>query len=422
MERTAPRPPPAVDPLRYRWVILGVATFTQAATAFFVQGIGAMGVHLQRDLDISTAQLGLLLSAAQFAPLLGFLVAGELLDRYNERWIVGTGATVVAAGLLLGSTAPGYASLLLVLLLVGAGYSTIQPGGTKSVASWFDPSRRGFAMGIRQAGLPLGAALSSAALPFLAGATSWRATLLAGGLVALLGAAVFMVFYRRPPHVTVPEDGPHLSLGAQLAARFGMVREPSMRKVLLSGLSLISVQCGVGILTVLYLYEKASLEAGAATLVLVASLGAGVAGRIVLAAWSDRVASRYTCVMTCMIAVIAGMAVLMTPLGREPVPASLTFVWLGFFGLGWYGPWLAYLTESAPPGKVGFALGMVMAVNQIAIVLVPPTLGLLKDLTGSYTPAWAVLTALTLATLAATAPAVAAVVSRQGLRRRPPYS
>ena len=60
--------------------------------------------------------------------------------------------------------------LLGVLLVVGAGYSTVQPGGSKSVASWFDGSRRGTAMGIRQAGLPLGAALASATLPLIGAA------------------------------------------------------------------------------------------------------------------------------------------------------------------------------------------------------------------------------------------------------------
>jgi hypothetical protein len=77
-------------------VILGVATFTQAASGFFMQGIGALGVHLQRGLDLSTAQLGLLLSASQLVPLVGLLVAGELLDRCDERWVVGIGAGVVA--------------------------------------------------------------------------------------------------------------------------------------------------------------------------------------------------------------------------------------------------------------------------------------------------------------------------------------
>ncbi|MFE6158197.1 MFS transporter [Streptomyces sp. NPDC056486] len=396
---------PVLGAWRYRWVVLGIATFTQAASGFFVQGIGAMGIHLQRDLHLSTAQLGLLVSAAQLVPLVGLLVAGELLDRFNERWVVGAGAGVVAAGLLVGSAAPGYVSLLLVLLLVGAGYSSVQPGGSKSVASWFDASRRGFAMGVRQAGLPLGAALASAVLPFIAESFGWRATLVTGGLVALLGAAVFMGFYRRPPVPAAPPDaGPRTSPRSRLGDRLRMLREPYMAQIMLSGTSLISVQCGVGILTVLYLHETASVGAGPAALVLVAVQGAGVVGRIALAAWSDRGGSgRQGSLVLCMAAVLVGMAVLMTPLGRSPAIACCTLVWLGFFGFGWYGPWVTHVTESAPPDRVGFALGLAMSVNQIAIVVMPPVLGLLKDLSDSFVPVWGLLAAMTAVALTVSA-------------------
>ncbi|WP_406403042.1 MFS transporter [Streptomyces uncialis] len=395
----------ARDPWRYRWIVLGIATFTQAASGFFVGGIGALGIHLKSALDLSTAQLGLLVSAAQLVPLAGLLVAGELLDRYSERWVVGIGAGVVGLALGAGSLAPGYTTLLVALLVVGMGYSTVQPGGSKSVASWFDASQRGFAMGIRQAGLPLGAALASAVLPLVAEEFGWRATLLTGGFVALLGAGLFMGCYRRPPTPPAPQGRkPSDPLAAQLRARLRMLREPSTVKIMLSGTSLISVQYGVGILAVLHLHQASSVGAGKAALVLVASQGAGVAGRICLAAWSDRSRSgRYAIVLVCMVAVIAGLVVLMTPAGRAPVVASGVFVWLGFFGFGWYGPWVAYVTEAAPPGRTGSALGLAMSVNQIAIVTVPPVLGLLVDRTSSFTPAWALLILLTVVALAVTA-------------------
>ncbi|MFB9208373.1 MFS transporter [Nonomuraea spiralis] len=381
---------------RYRWVILGVATFTQAAASFFVQGIGAMSVHLRRDLELNTTQLGLLQSAAQLLPLAGLLVVGRLLDRHDERWVVGIGALVVAVALAAGGAAPGYASLLVVLLIAGAGYSAIQPGGSKSVASWFDASQRGLAMGIRQAGLPLGGVLAASALPVLATAFGWRSTLVAGAFVALSGAVAFMAFYRRPP------DRP--SMPATSRVRLELLREPYMKKIILSGTSMVSVHGGVGVLTVLYLHEVTSMDSASAALVYVAVQCAGALGRICLAAWSDRHRSgRYACVTTCLAAVIIGMTVLTTPIGRSPVAACLVFIWLGFFGIGWYGPWVAYAAESAPPDHTGFALGLAMAVNQVAVILAPSVLGLLTDLTGSFAPAWALLAALTAVTLTTTA-------------------
>ncbi|MEU1388454.1 MULTISPECIES: MFS transporter [unclassified Nonomuraea] len=380
---------------RYRWIILGVATFTQAAAAFFVQGIGAMSVHLQRDLKLSTTQLGLLQSAAQLLPLAGLLVAGRLLDRHDERWVVGIGALVVAVALAAGSTVSGYVSLLVVLLIVGAGYSAVQPGGGKSVASWFDASKRGLAMGIRQAGLPLGGVLAAFVLPVLATTFGWRSTLVVGALVALSGAVVFMAFYRRPPgRRPVPTAS---------RVRLELLREPYLKKIILSGTSMVSMHSGVGVLTVLYLHEVASMDAASAALVYVAVQCAGALGRICLAAWSDRHGSgRYACVVTCLAAVIIGMTVLATPVGRSSVAACLLFIWLGFFGIGWYGPWVAYAAESAPPDHIGFALGLAMAVNQVAVILAPPVLGLLTDLTGSFTPAWALLATLTAVTMATT--------------------
>ena len=62
---------------RYRWVILLIATFAQACACFFVQGIGAIAVFVQNDLQLSSLQIGLLVSAAQLVPIVGLLVAGE---------------------------------------------------------------------------------------------------------------------------------------------------------------------------------------------------------------------------------------------------------------------------------------------------------------------------------------------------------
>ncbi|MFF2746961.1 MFS transporter [Kitasatospora sp. NPDC058048] len=395
----------AARPLRYRWVVLGVATVTQAASGFFVQGIGAMAVPLQQSLDLSTTRLGLLLSASQLVPLVGLLVAGALLDRHSERWVVGIGSAVVAAALLLGGLAQGYASLLAVLLVVGAGYSTVQPGGSKSVAVWFAPAQRGLAMGVRQAGLPLGGALAAAVLPLVAVAHGWRAALVVGGLVALVGAGLFTALYRRPPAATALRPAPGTAAPtASVRSRLRMLREPAMTRILFSGLSLVSVHSGIGVLGALYLHDVTALGPGPGAAVLVAVQVAGAAGRIALAAWSDRSrAGRYRPVLVCLGAVVAGLTALTTPAGHSPVVAALLFTWLGFFGIGWYGPWVAHLAESAPPGRTGFALGLVMAVNQLAVVLVPPALGLLRDTTHGFTAAWAALAAATAATLVLTA-------------------
>ncbi|WP_245407015.1 MFS transporter [Bartonella tribocorum] len=144
----------------YRWIVLLVATIVQTSACFFVQGLGPLAEFFKKDFSLSDSQIGLLSSAAQLLPIIGLLVAGELLDKFNERYIVGAGAIGVSVALLLEAVADNYISLLVCLLIVGGFYSSAQPGGAKSVASWFPQSQRGFAMGISQAGLPLGWSIS----------------------------------------------------------------------------------------------------------------------------------------------------------------------------------------------------------------------------------------------------------------------
>ncbi len=59
-------------------------------------------------------------------------------------------------------------------------------------------------------------------------------------------------------------------------------------------MALISVQYGILVFTVLYLHETLEIGIGMAATLLFVAQGSGVAGRILLAAWSDRCrAGRY---------------------------------------------------------------------------------------------------------------------------------
>src|SRR5690606_21901025 len=133
---------------KYKWAILVVATITQACACFFVQGLGAIAPVLQQDLTLTSLQIGLLVSSAQLAPLVGLLIAGELLDRYDERYVVSFGVLLVGLTLLLTTLFNTYLSLLILLFFLGFGYSSAQPGGAKAVSNWFPKNQLGLAMGI----------------------------------------------------------------------------------------------------------------------------------------------------------------------------------------------------------------------------------------------------------------------------------
>ncbi len=376
----------------YRWVVLTAATSAQATASFAMLGLAAVAGFLQRDFALSAAETGLLITASYAAPLFSLLFVGDLLDRKSERLIIGIGAAIGAAGFLLAAIASSYGILLAWLFVAGLGYSSTQPGGSKSVSAWFRGDRLGLAMGIRQAGLPLGGALAAAILPAVAAAWNWRAAFVAGALAALGGGLAFALLYRPPQDqgTEAAEAAPQKRTALTAASVAALIRQKWMRNAIVAGLALVSAQYGILTWLMLYLRDAAKIPLTHGAFFLALAQFAGAAGRIGLAAWSDRAPERrFRLLALCMIAVAAGVLILLFVAPRTPEPAlALLAAWLGFFGLGWYGPWVAYLAEAAPADKVGLTIGAAMAVNQLGIIGAPPLLGLVHDLSGGYTALW----------------------------------
>ncbi len=364
----------------YRWIVLVAATIAQAAASFVMQGLGVLAGFLQQAFQLSSSEVGLLIAASAAAPVFALPIVGDLLDRQSERAIVGLGAAILAAGLVFSILAPNFAVLLVCLFIVGAGYSTTQPGGSKSVTTWFRGGQLGLAMGIRQAGLPLGGAAAAAILPIIASFWGWRLAFAIGAAVALSGGLAFSALYRSPPAADdmVRRKRPAMSISSLLA----MLRHPWT--------TLVGAQYAILTYFMLFLRDDQSIQlVDGAWLMFIAQVS-GVAGRVILAAWSDRSGtSRFRLVVASMIAVGGGLLMLALVHSHIPLPALIAIAaWLGFFGLGWYGPWVAFVADISPPESLGLALGTAMALNQIAIFAAPPLLGLLHDLTGGYVAMW----------------------------------
>ncbi|MFY9763208.1 MAG: MFS transporter, partial [Xanthobacteraceae bacterium] len=217
---------------------------------------------------------------------------------------------------------------------------------------------------------------------------NWRTAFAAGAVATLGGAFVFALVYRPPA-----EDACAASKRAALSfvAVAGLLRQSWMRNAMIAGLALVSAQYAILTWLMLYLRDHAHIALTRGAWFLALAQAGGVAGRVGLAAWNDRApARRFRLLSLCMIAVAGGFVVLLLVPPQTPEPAlALLAAWLGFFGLGWYGPWVAYLADTSPPDKVGLTLGAAMAINQLGIIGAPPLLGLVHDLTGGYTALWA---------------------------------
>ena len=371
---------------RSAWTILAVATTAQAASGYVFLGVAAVAGVIGESLGLSGTQTGLIVTAAGLAPLVALLPVGRLLDLYGERRVVALGGLWLALGVGFAALTRSYAALVVVLIVAGAGYATSQPGGSKAVAVWFPGSRRGLAMGIRQTGLPIGGALAAATLPALAVTWGWRPALGVAAVVGAVGAALFGLIYGEPD--VENGDRGRYGVGGELRR---LIAAPVMRPALVAGLVMVSTQFCLVSYLIPFLRREVGYSVGRAGLVLAGVQASGVAGRVLLASWSDRLgpSRRMTAVMVAALASLLGVALL--PLLSASVPVFVVLalgIVLGFFAFGWYGPWVVHVTELSPARSVGLTLTFAMTANQLGIVAGPPAFGSVLDLSGSYGTAW----------------------------------
>lgn len=378
-------------------VILGIVAILLLAANLRtgVGGLSPLASAISADIPLSAASLGALGIAAP----LGFALAGVLAPTAAHRF--GLDATLVAAlvamiaGHLIRAAAPTVGVLLAgsLIVLLGAGFGNILlPSAVKRYA----PNRIAGVTAAYGTVMSVGAALPPlVAVPIAAG-SDWRASLAVwsgAAVVALVPWVVLAIRARRVTAVGVDAPAAPDARGALALARSRTVWGITIG----FGLSSVSAYALFALLP-----EVLRESAG---------VGPAVAGALVA------------------LFGILGLPLALTVPGltaRLRTPTPLLGAATVLFGIGWGGLWLA---PAAAPGlwvaaiglgQIAFPMGLtliglrtrtdrsaaavsgfVQTVGYVAAAAVPPVLGVLRDQTGSWQAAMALMTVLTVATATA---------------------
>ncbi len=126
---------------------------------------GALSVaapFMIRDLDLSPASMGVLLSAFFWSYSLMQIPAGWLVDRLGVRKGYGIGFAVWSAATALTGFARGIGELIGARIALGVGQASAFPASARAVSVWFRDRERGTVTGVYLTGVRLGQALISA--------------------------------------------------------------------------------------------------------------------------------------------------------------------------------------------------------------------------------------------------------------------
>jgi predicted MFS family arabinose efflux permease len=269
-------------------------------------------------------------------PLLYILLsipAGAWTDRRGYRFTAGLGALIMALGACLRIADASFWMLLLGQIAVAVAQPFVMNGLAKLVADWFDQRRGALATGLGTMGMFVGMAAGIAVTPALVEAQGLRAAMVIFAAVSVLGALLFAALVHPNPARGggTPPAAPRLW---ELLGRRDLL--------VLFALSFLGMGVFNGVTTWLEaILAPRGITAAQAGLIGGVMILGGIAGSVVLPAWSDRARRRRPFLILCA----AGALLTIYPLGTgRSLPGLLALgATHGFFLL----PALALLLESA---------------------------------------------------------------------------
>lgn len=356
----------------YRWFVLGVGVLAQATFAMGFAGIPITGILMQDAYNFSLYELGFVLGAIGLGVSVSEIIWGILTDKLGDKTvlILGLWSSAVVFFLIAISLTPevscgsvNYIHLTGALALAGAFGGSINSSSGRTIMSWFDDSERGFAMSIRQTAIPVGGAIGTGLLPWLAYTYGFEVTfivLAATGFITGLVVVIFISAKHIESNFTAKST---LSVSSPL-------KSFEVWRIVISAGFLTVPQMAVLTFGGVYMRDVLNIDLASISIILI---GVQIGGGI-LRIWSGYCTDRKKNSIQLLksFAILGGITSLVLCLMVSNTYMGVVFLVLtGLFGHAWHG--IAYTEAAVRAGinRAGTALGMVGTTVFISSFLTP---------------------------------------------------
>ncbi len=401
---------PVEGPLADRRARLSRLTAIQVMTmAFLMVGgiicfldrtsLSVANTTIRQDLGLSAVEIGVLLSAFSFAYGLAQLPAGLSLDTFGPRKILGIGMFLWSVAQTMMGMISGFWPFFALRVGLGVFEAPFMLTGLKATNEWFPLRKRGLPMSLVNLTIVLGSAIAPPILSSIMIAFGWRSMFVTIGLLGVVFAAIWFVFYRDRGATSLDRDEiAYLDQDAPLAPETrisfaewrGLFRQRTMWGMIL-GFS------GINYTTWLYAawlpgYLQATHHLSLAQTGWFASIpflfgGIGmllngfVADRLAARGLSPRKSRR---VLICIGMVCAALCTMLVPYADSPVAAVL-IIGLALFCIHFAGTAGWGLVQVSSPRRMVASVGSIQNCGGFLFASLGPVItGWVLDRTGSF--------------------------------------
>jgi MFS family permease len=298
----------------------------------------------------------------------------------------------MTAALFGASLFASYWWIVACIGVFGAGYAASTPAGGRAILAWFDRDR-GFAMGIRQTGVPVGGLAGALTLPLVAHVAGYRGAFVFAAAIVAVTTLIAYVGYREQR-----DDGaPATTLGSVVRGMHALARDPRLIGVTLTCMVLVSVQSALNAFFTVTGVAVVGTSAAVAAFAFAGAQGAAVFGRLAWGYLSDRVLHGERLIPFAAIVVLAAVGAAAVGL-MQPGTVVVLFgaaIVLGLSAAGWNGLMAATISEVGGSERAASALGITLTAIFLTSSAAPIGFGALADHT-SLRIAWYAMSALAL--------------------------
>jgi len=363
---------------RYRIVMAGLILAANLAVGLNMFAVSPILPLIMEDLSINSAKAGLLVAMPMLVAALFGLPGGLITMRLGLRQTFG--AAWLATGLLaLSPLAPNFSTLLTLRLLFGLGAAMMFTATGPLLLQWFRPKEVLVMNGLTAAIFSLGIFLSLATVVPMAEALEWKGALGVFGGAGVLGTLAWAFLGR----ATARED--QLDAMVPLRGVFGMLRSRAMLLLLAADAGVLIQYTALSAWLPTFYSEVRGMSLARAafitSLLPLVGVFAVLAGALLpLRFGAPRV-----------FLIVPGVMIIVGGLGSftlDSTPAIYASVVLVGIGSWLYVPTLLSWTMQLAgmvPGNVAIVWGTLITVSGIGMFISPVLMGILRDVSGTFT-------------------------------------
>lgn len=186
-------------PTRTRWIVAFMMWAAIAINFLDRTTLALATPHIMEDIHITTEEMGILMSAFFLCYALLQIPAGFISDKFGQRKILGLSVFWWSIATGLTGLASGFKSFLLCRMVLGIGEAGAYPSNAAITRKWFPKSERATVAGLFDSGQKFGGAFGIPLLTWLMVTVGWRETFAILGIIGVIWAVVWYLFFRDNP-------------------------------------------------------------------------------------------------------------------------------------------------------------------------------------------------------------------------------